>query len=421
MNTKQVIGRTPTLLAMGVAGVLFLAGCDQAGGTAKATEAGPAVEPAATAVATTTPPEPTTPKARKPVTRPVPKAEPVPAADGGAVIEFTKRVHDFGEIWDVERQTCRFEFTNRGEETLVIKEIKTSCGCTAAKLDQMVFEPGEGDAIEVSFSPKGFGKQTKTVDVITENSWPERIPKLKIVATIKPFVEVEPYIIRYGSVKLGEAHRQVIEINSADKSMEITSVETESRAGSKRGDYLTAEVLDESATQEYGAGKEQPLHRIAVTLKDDAPWGQIYGTVKINARGRPDENGESVQHTKTVSVNAKVYGRISADENLFRVGTLKPGSTFSKEIKLTSTGGEKFAVLATEIVDSRMPEGQIRVHVVPVDGAAPGTAYRIVLSGEAKDYTGSVNGRVKVTTDSPGEEELIFTVGGIIRAQTTRR
>ncbi|MCP3902169.1 MAG: DUF1573 domain-containing protein [Planctomycetes bacterium] len=422
MNSKNLNGWTTVLLVAAVASLWSLAGCDRSGGaSANVAEAGPAVTPAKNETPATN--KPADSKAETVKDPQKPASEPrEPEEQVGAVIDFKKRVHDFGEIWDVAEQTCSFEFTNTGTETLVIKDIKPSCGCTAVKLDQMTFAPGEGSAIEVSFKPKGFGKQTKSVDVITENSWPERIPKLKIVATIKPFVQVKPYTVRFGSVRLGETHRQILEINSADKTMEITNIEATARSGSRVGEFLSAEVIDPAEDNgEYGGGKEPPLHRIAVTLDDTAPWGQVYGTLKIHARGRPSPDAEPVEHVKSVSINAKVFGRITSDESMFRVGTLKPGASFSKEIKLTSPSGDPFAVLGVELLDSRMPEGQIRVHVVPVDGAAEGTGYRIVLSGEAREYTGSVSGKVRVTTDAPGEEELIFSLGGIVRTTQPKR
>ena len=54
------------------------------------------------------------------------------AASAQPVMEFKERSHNFG-IFDeaIETVSYNFEFTNTGNEPLVIKNVRTTCGCTA--------------------------------------------------------------------------------------------------------------------------------------------------------------------------------------------------------------------------------------------------------------------------------------------------
>ncbi len=84
--------------------------------------------------------------------------------------EFTSTEFDFGTITQGERVTNKYEFTNTGKTDLIIRKIKTSCGCTATNQEKDVIKPGEKSNIEVTFNSSGkHGKQRKTITVITNS------------------------------------------------------------------------------------------------------------------------------------------------------------------------------------------------------------------------------------------------------------
>ena len=53
------------------------------------------------------------------------------------VMKFEEKSHNFG-IFDeaIETVSYNFEFTNTGNEPLVIKNVRTTCGCTASEYTQ---------------------------------------------------------------------------------------------------------------------------------------------------------------------------------------------------------------------------------------------------------------------------------------------
>ena len=132
-------------------------------------------------------------------------------------------------IWDIDKQATEFAFTNTGDQRLVISEIKPSCGCTATQLDKKVYEPGEGAAIEVSFSPKGRGRQSKYIDVLSNGV--QGAMRLTITADITPFVKVEPTSLVFRDRRRGEAHTMTFTVSSPDPAFTIESLSTAARAG----------------------------------------------------------------------------------------------------------------------------------------------------------------------------------------------
>jgi hypothetical protein len=89
---------------------------------------------------------------------------------------------DLGSIEYNKPVVVAFEFTNNSDEPLVIKNVKTSCGCTAANYDNTVIKPGEMSKIEVTYNAKSQGFFSKTIDVTT--SLKDESEKLTLKGTV---------------------------------------------------------------------------------------------------------------------------------------------------------------------------------------------------------------------------------------------
>ena len=62
-------------------------------------------------------------------------------ADKGPKIQFKELKWDFGNKKQGEVLTHTFSFKNAGDETLVIRRVRTSCGCAAAMLSKKELNP----------------------------------------------------------------------------------------------------------------------------------------------------------------------------------------------------------------------------------------------------------------------------------------
>ena len=72
------------------------------------------------------------------------------------VIEFSKTVHDFGNINEGDNVETVFKFKNIGKSELLITKIKGSCGCTVpSNWPKKPIMPGEEAEFSVKFNSKG--------------------------------------------------------------------------------------------------------------------------------------------------------------------------------------------------------------------------------------------------------------------------
>jgi hypothetical protein len=84
----------------------------------------------------------------------------------GAKIYLPETEHDFGKVENGKVVNYDFKIENQGKSTLEIKDIKTSCGCTAAMVSNKSIEPGQDGIIKVELNTKGHtGKMVRTVTI----------------------------------------------------------------------------------------------------------------------------------------------------------------------------------------------------------------------------------------------------------------
>jgi hypothetical protein len=86
------------------------------------------------------------------------------------VAKFSESSYDFGEMKQGEKKDHTFNLTNEGKSELIIRNVRSSCGCTAVAPSKKVIAPGESVPIKVTFDSRGKrGRQSKSVTVITND------------------------------------------------------------------------------------------------------------------------------------------------------------------------------------------------------------------------------------------------------------
>jgi Protein of unknown function (DUF1573) len=93
---------------------------------------------------------------------------------------------DFGRVVPQRTLHRQFSIRNFGSADLDVERVSTTCGCTAALLDNKVVKPGGSAALRVSFETRNYsGKVTRSV-LIKSNDPTRPTVELKIEATVTP-------------------------------------------------------------------------------------------------------------------------------------------------------------------------------------------------------------------------------------------
>lgn len=116
-------------------------------------------------------------------------------AQSGAKIEFKEETINYGEVEKGKDNGIRiFEFTNTGDSPLIIKNAKSSCGCTVPEWPKEPIAPGGKGQIKVQYNMNpGPISKTITIETNATNKENGMIP-LRIKGTVVVKEEISPLL-----------------------------------------------------------------------------------------------------------------------------------------------------------------------------------------------------------------------------------
>ena len=107
-------------------------------------------------------------------------------AQTGPEITFESETIDYGEVAQNSDGSRIFKFTNTGDAPLVIKNAKSSCGCTVPKKPKGPIAPGESGEIVVRYDTKNRVGQFRKTITLTTNIENQPMVALKIKGNVLP-------------------------------------------------------------------------------------------------------------------------------------------------------------------------------------------------------------------------------------------
>lgn len=170
---------------------------------------------------------------------------------------------DLGDIYRGQKVIHIFTIKNLGNDTLVIKDVSASCGCTAAMASTSVVPPQSTSKLNVTFNSEGYGGPAhKTVTVISNDPL-NPSQQVKITANVLLVLEPDPAYLFIQSaivdsvssslVKLTNATRKPVKILSAEGNLEGLQVDvTKKTLSPKETTDLRVSYKPHKAGQTYG-------------------------------------------------------------------------------------------------------------------------------------------------------------------------
>ncbi len=162
-----------------------------------------------------------------------------------------------------------FRFQNDGKELVTIRKVRTSCGCTTAKLDKMTYQPGEHGEIHTVFKygfARGPLRKLLTVELADDTEIP-----LEIHVRVEAPVTASPTLVYWREGEAPETRTVAIRIQPGVK-VELGQVECDSEffkaAVGKREGQFVLEVTP-------GHTDRKAKARIRLPTKADGVPGQL--------------------------------------------------------------------------------------------------------------------------------------------------
>jgi len=91
---------------------------------------------------------------------------------------------DFGKIKQGKVVKHAFILKNETGKIMNIKDVTTSCGCTASKIKEKTLLPGEATTIDVQFNSEGYSGQVQQYVYVNTDNFDKAILRFSIKAEV---------------------------------------------------------------------------------------------------------------------------------------------------------------------------------------------------------------------------------------------
>ncbi|WP_421920541.1 DUF1573 domain-containing protein [Marinifilum sp.] len=273
------------------------------------------------------------------------------------VMKYDTKIHDFGTFKEeLGKQVYSFEFVNEGKQPIIIKQVRSSCGCTAPTWSKKPIAPGENGFIKATFDPKNRpGPFNKSITVIS-NATPSitilRI-KGKVIAREKTIAEIYPRMIN--GLRLKNNHLSLTKVKNTETKEGAVEVyndsdEDVSIAFKRMPAHLQIKMVPEKLAPKQ-KGKIVALYD--GTKKND--WGFVvdYLDILVNQKHKPGQrltvSANIIEDFSSMSqTELAVCPKVEFTNKVFDFGELTQGQNAEYVFKMKNEGKSDLIIRKTK-------------------------------------------------------------------------
>lgn len=286
----------------------------------------------------------------------------------GASIACAQPIFDFGERGNAESVTHDFVIFNQGNQTLTIKNVRTSCGCTVAKPAVQLLPPGTETTVSATFNLHNRnGKQNKTITVESDDHLHPQFA-LQLSGLAVASILVEPAALHFSNAEEGMGERKVV-LRASNQ--DTTDGETTPNAFK----VLSAEVSLAGLSANSSVVEEGQVYEVCVAQATDLPEGAYTGTLTVHTDHPKSPTitvGLSVEISGPLTIQPpKVFLRPAKDPSERSNQLLRVTSGHVKDFELTEIVAPSKSMRAE--IQKRYPNDYlIKLTDIPMDGSLDG-------------------------------------------------
>lgn len=330
-----------------------------------------------------------------------------------AVIHFDTRVHDFGNIQEVNGAVAYdFEFVNQGTAPILIKNVESSCGCTSPEWTKQPVLPGKKGFVKATFNPKdrpGFFDKTITV---YSNAKPGVI-ELKIKGTVqgktRTVLDDYPYELPSG-LRLPLEEISLMKVHKGEvKSMAIGVFNNAGKQVSVSFTGLPPYIQMAMEPQQI-ANKSKATIKAAYNTAMHGEFGLNRDIVTMVVDGKKYDLPVSVfieEDFKNVKLETAPIA--DADKKYYNFGQTASAQPASFTYQVKNTGKSPLKIHRVYTNDERV------VATITKKELQPGESAPITVKTVAGADTGKITSVVSIITNSPTVPELKIRFYGEIQ------
>ncbi len=387
-------------------------------------------------------PKPTPPVAQKtadgkPAPVPVPNPqdpstqEADPNSKAKLSYEFGSDTKNFGKVMQGDVLNHVFKIQSSGEEDLVIKQAKPTCGCTVAQITVQQADgtmgpytfggpipPGRKVEISATLHTQNKrGHASSRINVFSND--PRGQSQFGLEAEVDPFFQVNPVSINFNTLSAKDTATDKASISTTrGEKVKLTAVKDNMPQGMKADlKALDADADGKASKWEIvstvGPGLVEGNLAFALPLRSDMP---IPGGEKL-------PNGAMPTYETSLTIMGRVTGMISFNPQFVSLGLIRPGQVVSRSVRVTSHDTEfkltepKVSVQGRDSADWEYAK-YFKAVTRPAQGEKPGETavdVELILNGMPESLNGSFSGILVIQVGHPEKPEIKLPITGVCR------
>jgi hypothetical protein len=315
--------------------------------------------------------------------------------------------YDFGKMARHDKASHTWNIKNEGDAPLEVwQDGKTTCSCTAAKLDHgrktefdadkkttMVIQPGESNTIDLEWhTEKDLGENYRQGATFGTNDPRTKTFQLLVQGKVYPAVVVFPPGLELPpGISNDKPHQVKFAVYSKERpDLKLPKI-TSSRP---RLIVATPQPMTPEETRTFKIDKG---YTVTVEVKPGMPLGVFHDELVITT-------DHPKQPEIRLPIGGKMEGPISVTPPGLRMRDVVSRDGASANLKLTVRGGRE-----TRIEVAEKPEN-LDVAVVPVDTEKAKGRYNLTVKVPPGTAVGKVGGFIVLKTDHPMASEMKIPV-----------
>ncbi len=283
---------------------------------------------------------------------------PIFAQQVGPNISWDNDKFDFGEINEEGgKVTHKFDFTNTGNEPIVITNVRPSCGCTSSDYTKEPVAPGSKGYVSATYNPlRRPGKFSKTITVTTNTTPPTAVIRFTGNVIPKPKTKEDLYPRKVGELSLKTNHLALAKIaNTQVKKDSIPMANLSANVLNIAFENIPQHLTIKAVPSVLKAGQTGYIE-VTYDAKKKNDWGFIMDKVVVSINGNTNSNKNRISISASISEDFASMTpeqkasapKIVFDNKVFNFGTLKQGESVSNTFTFKNEGNSDLLIRKTK-------------------------------------------------------------------------
>ncbi len=331
-------------------------------------------------------------------------------------IFFESNVHDYGKINEEKGTvTYKYIFKNKGNDTLLLKTVQPSCGCTTSEWTKEAVLPGKSGYITATYNPLGRpGVFNKSINVTTND--PDNASLVLIIkgeVIPKPKLPSDIYQQKSGDLGFVNSHVGMGKMTPSQVKTDTLKMYN----FSKKAMTMELKGLPPHLTAKLSspvlAPEKEGIILITYNSELKKDFGFLYDTFILSTN-------DSVEPDKRVNVSAEIYDDFSTltkeqkemapvikfDTVNYNFGKVKSGELVNYSFKFTNTGKSDLIIRKTKASCGCTASSPEKTTL------KQGESSNINITFNSAGRTGAQHKNVTVISNDPVNYNIILNIEG---------